>query len=65
MAYSSTATAGRGGKTALTGNADVNIELNEISATLALIIERITRPVRYVLATGGNLAETFEGRSVN
>ncbi len=36
-------------------HAELNIELNELCAALAPILERATRPVRYVLATGGNL----------
>ena len=36
-------------------HADVNIEANEVSAALGPVLERLTRPVRYVLATGGNL----------
>jgi pimeloyl-ACP methyl ester carboxylesterase len=33
-------------------HAEVNIELNEIAATCAPVLERVTRPARYVLATG-------------
>jgi pimeloyl-ACP methyl ester carboxylesterase len=36
-------------------HADVNIELNEIAAASAPVFERLTCPVRCVLATGGNL----------
>lgn len=36
-------------------HADINIELNEISAVLTPVLERLTCPVRFVLATGGNL----------
>lgn len=36
-------------------HAEVNIELNEIAAASAPVIERLTCPVRFVLATGGNL----------
>lgn len=36
-------------------HADVNIEINEISAAMAPVLERVTCPVRYVLATAGNL----------
>jgi pimeloyl-ACP methyl ester carboxylesterase len=36
-------------------HADINIEINEVSAALAPILDRLTCPVRYVLATGGNL----------
>ncbi|RLK09783.1 alpha/beta hydrolase family protein [Micromonospora sp. M71_S20] len=36
-------------------HADVNIEANEIVAAIAPVLDRVTCPVRYVLATGGNL----------
>lgn len=36
-------------------HAEVNIEANEISGTCEPVLERITRPMRYVLATGGHL----------
>ena len=36
-------------------HADVNIEINELSAVLAPVLDRVTCPVRYVLATGDNL----------
>jgi hypothetical protein len=36
-------------------HAEVNIEANEISAASAPVLERLTRPVRYVLATGAHL----------
>lgn len=36
-------------------HADVNIEINEVSAALGPVLDRLTCPVRYVLATGGNL----------
>ncbi|OLT19447.1 alpha/beta hydrolase [Pseudonocardia sp. CNS-139] len=36
-------------------HADVNIELNEIAAACAPVLERVTCPVRYVLATGDSL----------
>jgi pimeloyl-ACP methyl ester carboxylesterase len=36
-------------------HADLNIELNEISAGLAPLLERLTRPVRYIQATGASL----------
>lgn len=35
-------------------HADINIEINEIAAACAPILDRLTCPVRYVLATGGN-----------
>lgn len=36
-------------------HAEVNIEINEISAAMAPVLERVRRPLRYVLATGANL----------
>lgn len=36
-------------------HAEINIEINEISAALEPVLDRLTCPVRYVLATGGNL----------
>jgi pimeloyl-ACP methyl ester carboxylesterase len=36
-------------------HAEVNIEINEISAAIGPVLDRVTCPVRYVLATGGNL----------
>ncbi len=36
-------------------HADVNIELNELAAACAPVLERVTCPVRYVLATGDSL----------
>lgn len=36
-------------------HAEVNIEINEIAATFGPVLDRVTCPVRYVLATGGNL----------
>lgn len=36
-------------------HAEVNIELNEITAAIAPVLERIERPTVYVLGTGGNL----------
>jgi pimeloyl-ACP methyl ester carboxylesterase len=36
-------------------HADVNIELNELTASLAPLLDRLTCPVRYVLATGASL----------
>jgi hypothetical protein len=33
-------------------HADINIELNELAATCAPVLERVTCPVRYVLAAG-------------
>ncbi|MEU7869880.1 alpha/beta fold hydrolase [Dactylosporangium sp. NPDC049140] len=49
-------------------HADVNIELNEIAAASVPVLERATRPVRFVLATGDSLGssggEMDEGRKV-
>lgn len=36
-------------------HAEINIEANELHAALAPVLGRVTRPVRYVLATGANL----------
>ncbi|APR77011.1 alpha/beta hydrolase fold protein [Minicystis rosea] len=36
-------------------HAEINIEINELSAALAPVLERVSCPVRYVLATGDNL----------
>lgn len=36
-------------------HAEINIEINEICAALAPVLERVTRPVRFVLATGDHL----------
>jgi pimeloyl-ACP methyl ester carboxylesterase len=36
-------------------HAENNIEINEVTAAMAPVLERITCPVRYVLATSGNL----------
>jgi pimeloyl-ACP methyl ester carboxylesterase len=41
-------------------HAEVNIEINEITAAMAPVLDRVTRPVRYVLATGGNLGGSQE-----
>ncbi|BAW10421.1 alpha/beta fold hydrolase [Nocardia seriolae] len=41
-------------------HAESNIELNDLCAALAPILDRVTRPVRYVLATGANLGATEE-----
>ncbi|MFC9998408.1 alpha/beta fold hydrolase [Nocardia sp. NPDC127526] len=42
-------------------HAEINIEINEISATtMAGVLENVTRPVRYVLATGSNLGGSAE-----
>ena len=35
-------------------HADINIEINEIAAACAPLLDRLTCPVRYVLATDGN-----------
>jgi len=36
-------------------HADINIKINEISAVLTPVLDRLRCPVRYVLATAGNL----------
>ncbi|MFC4337022.1 alpha/beta fold hydrolase [Salininema proteolyticum] len=36
-------------------HADVNIDVNEKGAAIAPVLERVTCPLRFVLATGGNL----------
>ncbi|WP_067182021.1 alpha/beta fold hydrolase [Microtetraspora niveoalba] len=41
-------------------HAEVNIELNEIAAALATVLDRVTYPVRYVLATGAGLGGSQE-----
>ncbi|MER7500655.1 alpha/beta hydrolase [Nonomuraea pusilla] len=49
-------------------HADVNIELNEIAAASVPVLERLTCPVRFVLATGDSLGsqegEMEQGRAV-
>jgi pimeloyl-ACP methyl ester carboxylesterase len=48
-------------------HADVNIELNEIAAASVLVLDRLTCPVRFVLATGKSLGtrdgEMEQGRT--
>ncbi|MCX5151501.1 alpha/beta hydrolase [Streptomyces sp. NPDC048550] len=36
-------------------HADINIEANEVNAAIEPVLDRLTCPVRYVLATGGSL----------
>jgi hypothetical protein len=36
-------------------HAEINIEINEICAAIGPVLDRGTYPVRYILATGGNL----------
>lgn len=50
-----TARIGRGARMSAAQHADINIELGQVSAALGPVLERIMRPVRYVLATGKNL----------
>ena len=45
---------GLAGRMTADQHADINIELNEIAAACAPLLHRLTCPVRYVLATGGN-----------
>lgn len=59
---------GLGARMSADEHADVNIELNEISAASVPVLERLTRPVSFVLATGDSLGseagEMEEGRKV-
>lgn len=41
-------------------HAEVNIEINQLSAELAPVLDQVTCPVRYVLATGGNVGSSQE-----
>ena len=41
-------------------HAELNIEINEISAAIAPVLDRLTCPVRYVLATGASLGSSQE-----
>ncbi len=41
-------------------HAEINIEINEISAAIGPVLDRLTCPVRYVLATGTNLGARGE-----
>ncbi|MFJ9367286.1 alpha/beta fold hydrolase [Nocardia sp. NPDC101769] len=41
-------------------HADVNIELNQLCAALAPVLDRLTSPVRYVVANGANLGAAEE-----
>lgn len=41
-------------------HAEVNIEINELSGTLAPVLDRVTAPVRYVIASGGHLGADSE-----
>ncbi|WP_433088097.1 alpha/beta fold hydrolase [Dactylosporangium sp. CA-052675] len=62
-----TARLGMGARMSADEHADVNIELNEIGAASVPVLQRLTRPVRFVLATGDSLGsqdgEMDEGRS--
>ncbi|KOV85244.1 alpha/beta fold hydrolase [Nocardia sp. NRRL S-836] len=59
---------GLGARMSADEHADVNIELNEISAASVPVLSRVTRPVRFVLATGDSLGseagEMEDGRKV-
>ncbi|MDR7276429.1 alpha/beta fold hydrolase [Catenuloplanes atrovinosus] len=46
---------GMGARMSADQHADVNIELNEIAAASVPVLERLTRPVRFVLATGDSM----------
>jgi pimeloyl-ACP methyl ester carboxylesterase len=58
---------GLGARMSADQHADVNIDLNEISAASVPVLERLTCPVRFVLATGNSLGskdgEMEEGRA--
>ncbi|MFQ6329605.1 alpha/beta fold hydrolase [Nocardia sp. CWNU-33] len=41
-------------------HAEINIEANELHAALAPVLDRVSCPMRYVLATGGNLGGSQE-----
>ncbi|MEC3957608.1 alpha/beta hydrolase [Nocardia sp. CDC153] len=43
-----------------TQHAEVNIELNRLCADLAPVLDRLTTPVRYVMATGANFGASEE-----
>ncbi|HZM79736.1 MAG TPA: alpha/beta hydrolase [Candidatus Limnocylindrales bacterium] len=59
---------GMGAKMTADQHADVNIELNEIAAASVPVLNRLTRPVRFVMATGDSLGskdgEMEQGRTV-
>ncbi|PWK86958.1 pimeloyl-ACP methyl ester carboxylesterase [Lentzea atacamensis] len=59
---------GLGARMSADEHADINIELNEIAADSVPVLGRLTRPVRFVLATGDSLGseagEMEEGRKV-
>jgi pimeloyl-ACP methyl ester carboxylesterase len=39
-------------------HAEINIEINELSAALDPVLDQVTCPVRYVLASGGNIGSS-------
>ncbi len=59
---------GLGARMSADEHADVNIELNQIAADSVPVLERLTRPMRFVMATGDSLGseagEMEEGRKV-
>ncbi|MGW7533047.1 alpha/beta fold hydrolase [Amycolatopsis sp. NPDC054798] len=59
---------GLGARMSADEHADINIELNEIAAASVPVLERATRPVKFVLASGDSLGseagEMEEGRKV-
>ncbi|MDX8148735.1 alpha/beta hydrolase [Lentzea sp. BCCO 10_0061] len=59
---------GLGARMSADEHADVNIELNQIAADSVPILERLTRPMRFVMATGDSLGseagEMEQGRKV-
>jgi hypothetical protein len=59
---------GMGGRMTADQHADINIELNEIADASVPVLERLTCPVRFVMATGDSLGskegEMEQGRTV-
>jgi pimeloyl-ACP methyl ester carboxylesterase len=51
---------GLAAKMSIEEHAEVNIEINQISADMAPVLERVACPVRYVLASNGNLGAAAE-----
>lgn len=51
---------GMAAKMSAAQHAEVNIEANEIFAAIGPVLDRVSCPVRYVLATGGSLGSTEE-----
>jgi len=59
---------GLGARMTADQHAEINIELNEIAAASVPVLERLTRPVQFVMATGDSLGtkdgEMEQGRTV-